>query len=82
MFKSITLEVIGNQTLHCESCERRVERLLKSLQGVGKVHAHADNQHIEVLFDTAVLEPSAIADRLSDVGYETKTGSSASDSAN
>ena len=28
MFKSITFEVIGDQRLVCEICERRVERLL------------------------------------------------------
>ena len=82
MFKSITFEVVGDQKLHCESCERRVERLLKGLQGVGKVRAQAGNQRIEVLFDSALLEPAAIADRLSAAGYQTRTGRSAPDSAN
>jgi len=80
MLKSITFEVIGDQRLHCESCERRVERLLKGLQGVSKVRAQAGAQLIEVLFDAAALEPSAIADRLSAAGYQTRTGGSASDS--
>ncbi len=80
MFKSITFDVIGDQKLHCESCERRVERLLKGLEGVSKVRAQARNQSIEVLYDTAALEPAAIADRLSAAGYQTRTGSSTSDS--
>jgi copper chaperone len=80
MFKSITFEVIGDQRLHCESCEQRVERVLKALQGVGQVRAQAHNQRIEVLFDTAVLEPNAIAKRLGEAGYETRLGSSSSDS--
>ena len=80
MLKSVTFEVIGDQRLHCESCERRVERLLKALQGVGRVRAHAHNQHIEVLFDTAVLEATALAERLGEAGYETRVGSSTSDS--
>lgn len=80
MLKSVILEVIGDQRLHCESCERRVERILKSLEGVGKVRAHADNQRIEVLFDTAVLEPTAIEERLGQAGYKTRIGSSSSDS--
>jgi copper chaperone len=80
MLKSVTFEVIGDQRLHCEGCERRVERLLKALQGVGQVRAHAHNQRIEVLFDTAVLEATALADRLGAAGYETRVGSSASDS--
>ena len=48
MFKSMSFEVIGDQRLHCESCEQRVERLLKALQGVGQVRAQARIQRIEV----------------------------------
>jgi copper chaperone len=78
MFKTITFEVIGDQRLHCETCEQRVERLLKALQGVGQVRAQAHNQRIEVLFDTAALEATAIAERLSKAGYETRVGRSTS----
>ncbi|MBA3256329.1 MAG: heavy-metal-associated domain-containing protein [Pyrinomonadaceae bacterium] len=82
MFRSVTFEVIGDQILHCESCERRVERLLKPLQGVSKVRAQARNQRIEVLFDNAVLDEAAITERLGNAGYQTRVGSSTSDSAN
>jgi copper chaperone len=71
MFKSIAFEVIGEQRLHCESCEQRIERLLKALPGVGQVRAQAHNQRIEVLFDSSVLELAAIAERLGQAGYET-----------
>jgi len=74
MLKSITLEVIGDERLHCEACEQRVERLLRAMQGVRQVRAHAHNQRIEVLFDTAVLEDTAIAARLGEAGYETTVG--------
>jgi copper chaperone len=74
MLKSSTFEVIGAQRLYCEGCEQRVERLLKALQGVRQVCAHAHNQRIEVLFDTAVLEDTAIAARLGEAGYETTVG--------
>ncbi len=74
MFKSITLEVTGSQRLNCAGCEERVEDLLKGLQGVGQVRAHARNQRIEVLFDTAKLDATAIAERLSQAGYETRVG--------
>ena len=76
MTKSITFEVIGDQRLVCEGCEQRIERLLKALAGVRQVRAEAQNQRVEVLFDTAVLEPTAIAERLGEVGYETRVGSS------
>jgi len=82
MFKSVTFEVIGATRLVCENCERRVERLLKALQGVSQVRAQAHNQRIEVLFDAALLEPTAIAERLGKAGYETRVGGSTSDSAN
>lgn len=80
MFKSITLEVTGDQRIVCEGCEQRIERLLKTLPGIGKVRAHARNQHIEVLFDSAALDPTAIAERLATAGYQTMVGTSTSES--
>ena len=82
MFKSITFEVIGDQRLVCEGCEERVEHALKALQGVGQVRARARNQHVDVLFDTAVLDAAAIAERIAKAGYQTRVISSVSDSAN
>lgn len=72
MLKSVTFEVTGEQRLNCAACEQRVARLLKTVEGVGEVRAQADRQRIDVLFDTAVLDPTAIAVRLSEAGYETK----------
>ena len=80
MFKSITFQVIGDQRLHCESCENRITRLLKGVEGVGQVRAQARNQRIEVLFDDAVLDAAAIAERLSAAGYQTRADSSAAGS--
>ena len=75
MFKSIIFEVVGDQQIYCESCEQRVERLLKGVQGVGQVRAQSKNQRIEVLFDSAVLETSAITERLGAAGYQTRVSS-------
>ena len=80
MFKSVSFEVTGDKRLVCESCERRVERMLRALEGVGQVRARADNQHIDVLFDSAVLQPAAIAERLAKAGYEARVAAPASDS--
>ncbi|MDQ6892742.1 MAG: heavy-metal-associated domain-containing protein [Acidobacteriota bacterium] len=79
MLKSVSFEVIGDQKLHCESCEHRVERALKPVPGISQVRAHARNQRIDVLFDTAVLDPGAIAERIGQVGYETRIGAGASE---
>lgn len=72
MFKTVTFEVIGEQTLHCDNCERRVERMLKPLSGVIKVRAESKNQKIEVLFDDASLTAAGIVDVLDNAGYQTK----------
>ena len=72
MFKSFTFEVTGDQRLNCAACEQRVARVLKTLEGVGQVRAHAATQRIDVLFDAGVLEPRTIAERLSAAGYETR----------
>lgn len=82
MFKSITFEVIGDQRLVCKGCEERVEHVLKTLQGVAQVRAQAHNQHIEVLFDAAVLEPNAIAERIGKAGYEARVANSTFDPGN
>ena len=76
MLKSVIFEVIGDQRLFCDGCERRVERLLKALQGVGQVRAQARNQRIEVLFDATAVDAEAIAESLAKAGYETRTGDS------
>ena len=82
MFKSVTFEVVGDQRLHCESCELRVKRLLKGVPGVGQVRANSRNQRIEVLFDSAVLDAAAIAERLGTAGYDARVASSTADSGN
>ncbi len=78
MLKSVIFEVIGDQRIFCDGCERRVERLLKALQGVGQVRAQARNQRIEVLFDAAALDADTITKHLGDAGYETRLGAAAS----
>ncbi|HEU4688376.1 MAG TPA: heavy-metal-associated domain-containing protein [Vicinamibacterales bacterium] len=72
MFKSVTFEVIGDQRINCAACEQRVTRLLKAVEGVGQVRAHAETQLIDVLFDARLVEARIIADRLSEAGYATK----------
>ena len=75
MFQSITFEIIGSQRLTCSGCEGRVEHLLKALEGVEQVRAQAGTQRIEILFDRAKLEATAIAERLIQAGYETRAES-------
>jgi len=72
MFQSVAFKVIGDQKLHCVSCEQRVVRTLKTLTGVHQVLADASAQRIEVLYDPGELEESAIASRLDLLGYATE----------
>jgi len=78
MLKSITLEVTGDQKLVCEGCEERVERVLKTLEGVDRVRAKASKQRIDVLFDAKVLDAAAIAEAIAKAGYQTRVVTSAS----
>lgn len=76
MVKSVTFEVVGDQQLACENCERRVERLLKGLEGVKQVRAEAHSQRVDVLMDTASVDSRTIAERLREAGYETRSNES------
>ena len=77
MLKPITLEVIGAQKIVCEGCEERVENALKTLAGVRKVRAQSRNQRVEVLLDTAVVEPAALVEKLGTVGYQVRLAQAA-----
>ena len=81
MLKSTTLEVVGDQKLHCEGCENRVMRLLKRLPGVVRVRAQASNQHVDVQFEAELLDSTKIANRLAEAGYETRVASPGGQSA-
>lgn len=73
MYKSVSLKVVGDPQLHCESCEQRVVRVLKTLAGVQQVSADASTQHIEVLLDPSQVKPATIVERLGLLGYTTET---------
>lgn len=78
MFKSITFEVVGDQRIVCDGCEQRVKRLLESVDGVDKARADVNNQRIEVLFDAAVVNAAALAERIANAGYQTRVVNSSS----
>ena len=71
MLKSVVLEIVGEQRMHCEGCQERVEDILREMQGVRKVHAEARKQRVQVLFDSTQVQIASIADRLREAGYET-----------
>lgn len=71
MVKSVTFEVVGDPRIACEHCERRVEHMLKGVEGIKQVRAEAHTQRVEVLMDTALVGVTGISERLREAGYET-----------
>jgi copper chaperone len=69
MLKSVTFQMTGDHRLACEHCERRVEELVGTLPGVKQVSAQANEQRIQVMFETAIVGPDVVAKRLADAGY-------------
>jgi Cu+-exporting ATPase len=70
MTQSVEFEVTGEQTIHCESCEQRVGRSLKRLDGVESAEASADSQRVIVEFDPEKVGPDELRGRLGFLGYE------------
>jgi len=52
MTKLIRFQVIGEERMHCASCEARVVLGLRRLPGVRDVHASAQTQQISVSVDS------------------------------
>ncbi|MGH3088930.1 MAG: heavy-metal-associated domain-containing protein [Rubrobacteraceae bacterium] len=66
--------VTGGQRIHCDSCERRIDRALKRLPGVLGVEASADSQRVVVEFDADRVGSGELRERLDLLGYEVEGG--------
>ncbi len=62
--------VTGEQKIHCEGCEQRIGRALRSLPGVLGVEASAQSQRIVVETDPERVGPEEVRERLDLLGYE------------
>lgn len=69
MLKSLGFTITGEPRLHCASCEQRVTRTLRALDGVREVHADAASQRVEVLIDPARVDVSTVVKHLDLLGY-------------
>ncbi len=69
MLKSLGFTITGEPQLHCASCEQRVTRTLRALEGVREVHADATSQRVEVLIDSARLDTDTVVKHLDLLGY-------------
>lgn len=70
MTKTVDFRVVGDQTIHCSSCEARIDRALHRVPGVEEVHASAQTQHVVVTINPDQVGPEQIKAKLEQLGYE------------
>ena len=72
VIKVQTFTVVGEEKLHCASCEARVGNTLKRIAGVRAVAASHQTQKVEVTFSSPEATEEAIQNRLETLGYAVK----------
>jgi copper chaperone CopZ len=65
-----TFKVTGEAKIHCASCEQRIDRGLRRLDGVRDVKASFQTQEVTVTTDDAKISPDQVRARLEQLGYE------------
>ncbi|MEW5985265.1 MAG: heavy metal-associated domain-containing protein [Chloroflexota bacterium] len=71
--KTAVLEVIGDQPIHCSSCESAIRRALRQLPGVRRVEPSQRTQRIELTLDTEQTSLATIRERLDWMGWQTQS---------
>jgi copper chaperone CopZ len=71
MIQSITFQIIGAQTMHCDGCANAVQRALARLPGIHRVTADYRTQRIDVRMEPAKTDIRMVQDKLEMVGYDT-----------
>ncbi len=74
MAKTTEFVVTGEQKIHCEGCEQRIDRALRRLPGVEKVEASAESQRVVVKADPDRVGEEKLRERLDLLGYEVTGG--------
>jgi copper chaperone len=65
-----TFKVVGDQKIHCASCEQRIDIALHRLEGVQEVEASFRTQEVTVEIDDSKLTPDQVRAKLEQLGYE------------
>jgi len=68
--------VTGEQKIHCEGCERRIDRALRRLPGILGVEASAESQRV-VEMDSERVSSEEVRERLDLLGYRVTGGGAA-----
>lgn len=77
MVNTTEFTVTGEQKIHCEGCEQRIDHALGRLPGVESVEASADSQRVVVEFDPERVGDGELRERLDLLGYEVADGTGA-----
>jgi copper chaperone CopZ len=64
--------ILRSQELTCPSCIAKIEKALKSLNGVQDAIVHFNSGRIEVLHDAENATPEDLIKAIRAVGYESK----------
>jgi copper chaperone len=77
MANTTEFTVTGEQKIHCEGCERRIDRALRRLPGILGVEASAESQRVVVEMDPEWVSSEEVRERLDLLGYRVTEGGTA-----
>lgn len=66
MATTLTLSVQG---MSCAGCENNIRFALTGIAGVEHVHADHQTAHVEIVYDPAQTDETALRSALEDMGY-------------
>lgn len=65
----MSFTVTGEQQIHCDGCEQRINRAFERLDGVRTADASTQNQRVVVEIDPTQTGPDQLRERLDLLGY-------------
>ncbi|MDB5282382.1 MAG: Heavy metal transport/detoxification protein [Bacteroidota bacterium] len=54
----------------CESCKKRIEKVVKATDGVMEANLNLNNKKLKVKYDSAVISPDQIRTAIANSGYD------------
>ncbi len=69
----LKLRVVGEQTIHCDGCERTIEATLSQFPGIRLVRADHETQTIEVDGVPGEMDTENVIAALDRIGYEVQS---------
>lgn len=69
MSEKLALNVTGSQKMNCSGCERSVEFILSTVEGVRAARADHQTQRVVVTYEPDVVTAAKIQAALEEIGY-------------